>query len=50
MPFLLSAVLVGVGLWVRLKLSETPDFAASLDEAPPPTVPLGELLRDHFGA
>ena len=26
-PFLLSIVLVGLGLWVRLKLSETPAFA-----------------------
>src|SRR6185295_19686953 len=45
-PFLLSIVLVGLGLWVRLKLSETPAFAAMLEEGPPPAVPLGELLRD----
>lgn len=32
-PFLLSAALVGIGLWVRLKLTETPAFAASLEEA-----------------
>jgi len=47
-PFLLSIVLVGLGLWVRLKLSETPAFAAMLEEGPPPAVPLGELLRSHF--
>jgi MFS family permease len=47
-PFLLSIVLVGLGLWVRLKLSETPAFAAMLEEGPPPAVPLGELLRGHF--
>lgn len=46
-PFLLSVVLVGLGLWVRLKLSETPAFAAMLSEGPPPAVPLGELLRGH---
>ncbi len=45
-PFLLSIVLVGVGLWVRLKLTETPAFAAALKEAPPAKAPLGELLRD----
>ena len=39
-PFALSALLVGVGLWIRLKLAETPEFAASLAEAPPPRVPL----------
>ena len=27
-PFILSAVLVGIGLWVRLKIEETPAFAA----------------------
>jgi MFS family permease len=48
-PFLLSIVLVAVGLWVRLKLSETPAFAAALEEAPPPRVPLGELFARHAG-
>lgn len=46
-PFLLSVVLVGVGLWVRLKLTETPAFAAALKEAPPPQVPFAELFRRH---
>ena len=45
-PFLLSIVLVGVGLWVRLKLTETPAFAEAMKEAPPAKAPLGELLRD----
>src|SRR3546814_10857411 len=31
-PFLLSAVLVGLGLWVRLKIGETPDFARARSE------------------
>ena len=47
LPFLASALLVGVGLWVRLRLSETPAFAAARAEAPPPRVPLVELLRHH---
>lgn len=46
-PFLLSAVLVGIGLWVRARLAETPAFAAALAEAPPARVPLAEVLRDH---
>ncbi len=50
LPFLGSAVLVFVGLWVRLKLTETPEFAAARAEAPPPAVPLAELLRTHLGA
>jgi len=49
-PFLASALLVIVGLWVRLKIGETPAFRAALEHAPPPQVPLGRLLRDHPGA
>ena len=49
-PFALSAALVGVGLWIRLRLTETPEFAASLKAAPPPAVPLGEVFSRHFGA
>jgi MFS family permease len=47
-PFLASALLVAVGLWVRLKLTETPAFKAALAHAPPPMVPLGELFRTHW--
>jgi MFS family permease len=50
LPFLGSAALVGVGLWVRLKLTETPDFAAAIAHEAPPAVPLGELLCDHWKA
>src|SRR5271168_1713379 len=46
-PFVGSVVLVSLGLWVRLKLTETPVFAAALAEAPPPRVPLVEVLRDY---
>lgn len=49
-PFLFSAILVGLGLWVRLKISETPAFQAILDREPPATVPLGELFRNNFSA
>jgi MFS family permease len=46
-PFLASAVLVGLGLWVRMRLTETPVFAAALAEAPPPRVPAATLLKEH---
>ncbi|MBB6424460.1 MFS transporter [Sphingopyxis sp. JAI128] len=49
-PFLLSAILVGLGLWVRLKIGETPDFAAALDKKAPVAMPLGDLLRHHLVA
>lgn len=47
-PFLLSAVLVAIGLWVRLRIGETPAFREALDRAPPPRVPLGTVLRHHW--
>jgi MFS family permease len=50
LPFLGSAVLVFLGLWVRLKLTETPEFAAAQAEAPPPAVPLAALFSGHLGA
>ncbi len=48
LPFLGSALLVGVGLWVRLKLTETPAFAALAAHGPPPAVPIAELVRLHW--
>jgi MFS family permease len=47
LPFLASSLLVGLGLWVRLKLTETPDFAKAQAEAAPPKVPLLELLSQY---
>uniref|UniRef100_UPI00157706D2 MFS transporter n=1 Tax=Sphingomonas bacterium TaxID=1895847 RepID=UPI00157706D2 len=49
-PFAISALLVGFGLWIRLRLAETPEFAAALAEAPPPAIPFAELTSRHFGA
>ncbi|MDF2900444.1 MAG: major facilitator family transporter [Phenylobacterium sp.] len=48
-PFLGSILLVGVGLWVRLKLTETPAFAKALEEEKPSEVPLAELFKRHLG-
>ncbi len=48
LPFVASALLVIVGLWVRLKLGETPEFRAALAAEPPPAVPLAELLTRHL--
>lgn len=49
LPFLGSAVLVLMGLWVRLKLTETPAFRQAMEQAEPPKVPIAELFRDHMG-
>ncbi|MSO31143.1 MAG: MFS transporter [Acidobacteria bacterium] len=48
-PFLLSAVLVLVGLYVRLSISETPVFMASLEQRERVRVPILVVVRDHFG-
>lgn len=47
-PFVASAVLVAIGLWVRLSLTETPAFKAALEAAPPPAVPLGEVMKNNW--
>lgn len=48
-PFLCSAVLVLVGLWVRLKITETPDFQRVLERNERERMPILTLLRSHFG-
>jgi MFS family permease len=47
-PFLGSAILVGIGLWVRLSLTETPAFAEARAHAPPPNVPFTALMKGHW--
>jgi metabolite-proton symporter len=46
-PFLASAVLVGVGLWVRLSLTETPAFQRAIERAERVRVPLVVVCREH---
>ena len=48
LPFFASVLLVGVGLWVRLNLSETRAFRDAMAEAPPPRVPIADLFRSHL--
>ncbi len=50
LPFLFSVVLVGLGLWVRLKLTETPAFRQALEREAPAGVPIAELARGHLRA
>ncbi|MFG2276126.1 MFS transporter [Streptomyces chartreusis] len=47
-PFLISAGLVVVGLWVRSRVGESPQFvAARRRNTPAARFPLGALLRQH---
>lgn len=46
-PFLASTVLVLVGLFVRLKIHETPVFQATLDKHEQVKVPMITVFKDH---
>jgi metabolite-proton symporter len=48
LPFLASAVLVFLGLYVRLTITETPVFQSSRKRGEQHAVPLLALVRDHF--
>ena len=47
-PFLASAALVVVGLYVRLTITETPVFRDALHRREPVKVPMVAVFRDHF--
>jgi metabolite-proton symporter len=47
-PFLATALLVGVGLYVRLRLEETPVFRKALEKKERAPVPLLEVFRSHW--
>ena len=47
-PFVLSALLVGVGWYIRNRVSESPMFEAAIEEAEaPPKLPAMEVLRER---
>src|SRR5690606_41226760 len=47
-PFLASAVLVGVGLWIRLQLTETPAFRRAVERSERVRVPILTVAREHY--
>ncbi|AXQ24145.1 MFS transporter [Acinetobacter wuhouensis] len=48
-PFIASAALVIVGLWIRLKLHETPAFQKVLDKQKEVNIPFKEVITKHSG-
>ncbi|WP_118179446.1 MFS transporter [Paraburkholderia phosphatilytica] len=46
-PFIVSAVLVALGLYVRLKIAETPAFKAAIERQERVRVPVATLLGHH---
>lgn len=47
LPFLCSLPLIALGLWIRLRILETPAFAAAIAKSPPAAVPVAEVLMNH---
>jgi len=47
-PFLASAVLIVFGLYIRLRIEETPIFQAALAQAPPPRVPVRNAVAAQW--
>src|SRR6201991_2203415 len=47
LPFLASAVLVFLGLYVRLTITETPIFESAMKRARPKEVPIAEVFLKH---
>src|SRR3569833_1120688 len=47
-PFLLSIVLIGVGLYVRLRVTESPEFNAVVREKTVARLPLVEVIRTQW--
>ncbi len=48
LPFIASALLVAIGLYVRFKLAETPAFTAALSQNKTHSMPLKPLLKNHM--
>jgi MFS transporter, MHS family, shikimate and dehydroshikimate transport protein len=46
-PFLLSTLLIGIGMFVRVRLLETPSFTREIARQGPPRAPLLEVFRLH---
>jgi metabolite-proton symporter len=46
-PFIASIILIAVGLWVRLSITETPAFQKTIDSHERVAVPVAELFRHH---
>jgi len=47
-PFLVSLVLVAIGLWIRLKVMETPLFSQLAARQAVAKVPVAEVIRGHW--
>jgi metabolite-proton symporter len=47
-PFVFSLVLVAIGLWIRMRILETPMFARKLQEGQISRLPTWDVVRSHW--
>lgn len=47
LPFIGSVLLIALGLWVRLTISETPEFAKAMEKEERVAVPVAEVFANH---
>ena len=47
LPFLASIFLIVLGLWVRMSISETPEFAKAVEKEERVSVPVAEVFKNH---
>ncbi|AYG59592.1 MFS transporter [Rhizobium jaguaris] len=47
-PFLISLALVAIGLYVRLKITETPEFRRAIEKEERVSVPIAVIFRSHL--
>jgi len=48
LPFLFSAILVALGIWIRKEIDETPEFKEAESKGELAKFPLKDTLRDHW--
>ena len=46
-PFVASIVLIVIGLWVRLSITETPEFRAAIEKKERVAIPVATIFRNH---
>ena len=46
-PFIASIILIAIGLWVRLSITETPEFRKAMEKHERVAVPVVEIFRSH---
>lgn len=47
LPFLASAALIAVGLWVRLSITETPEFSKAIQKKERVALPVAEVFKNY---